>query len=314
MSMTTEIKRSNFSLFLHELVCAGGASAISKTVVAPLERIKVILQAQHVVTLRESDRFKGFMDALTRIPKEQGIAAFWRGNFANVIRIIPVTAIKFPSYDTFKRTSMPRGEFGYTGIERILRKTEASVFAGIITLIFSYPLDVAKTHLNLDFSKSKEPRKYTGVWNCLKVTRKTYGFAAIYRGLLLASLTQVPYVAVSLLSYDLLREAFIIKPSEAGNTTNSVIKYIGLGTMAGFIAQIATYPLDTMRKRVQVSLGTDRLYKGTLDVFKKTLAMEGVKGFYKGLVPALIKVAPAAAIQFTAYDLLREATAKTSYF
>jgi len=63
--MYTDIKRSNFSLFLHELVCAGGAQALSKTVVAPLERVKVLLQAQNVVTLIERDKFKGVVDALT---------------------------------------------------------------------------------------------------------------------------------------------------------------------------------------------------------------------------------------------------------
>jgi len=63
--MTTDIRRSNFSLFLNELVCAGGASAISKTFVAPLERIKTLLQAQNVVAVTEKEKFKGLMDAFT---------------------------------------------------------------------------------------------------------------------------------------------------------------------------------------------------------------------------------------------------------
>jgi len=47
-------------------------------------------------------------------PKEQGVLSLWRGNWANVMRIIPATAIRFPAYDTYKRLSLPRGEWGYS--------------------------------------------------------------------------------------------------------------------------------------------------------------------------------------------------------
>lgn len=65
--MNSEVKLSNYTLFLHQLVCAGGADAISKTIVAPLERIKVILQAQSAMVVTEKDKVKGFGDALTSI-------------------------------------------------------------------------------------------------------------------------------------------------------------------------------------------------------------------------------------------------------
>jgi hypothetical protein len=65
--MNPEQKKGNFSLFLYDLVCSGGATAISRTAVAPLERIKIVLQTQKLASLTEKDRFKGFFDALTSI-------------------------------------------------------------------------------------------------------------------------------------------------------------------------------------------------------------------------------------------------------
>ena len=65
--MLTDTRKSNFSLFLSELVSAGGAAAISKTVVAPLERIRVLLQAQRTMIIPEGYRYKGLFDALSSI-------------------------------------------------------------------------------------------------------------------------------------------------------------------------------------------------------------------------------------------------------
>ena len=178
-------------------------------------------------------------------------------------------------------------------------------------------MDVAKTRLNLDLAKAGEPRTYTGTWNCLKVSRKQHGLRSWYRGFAIASLSTLPYTIVSLLSYDLLRDIFVVqgvKKNGVKAEVNPVVRYIGLGTIAGLFAQLATYPLDTMRKRLQVSLGEEPMYKGSLDCAKKIFAAEGVKGFYAGIVPTLIKVAPAAAVQFAAYDLLKQVSATTNYF
>jgi len=190
---------------------------------------------------------------------------------------------------------------------------ECAVFAGLTTLIVTYPFDVVKTRLSLDLAKKGEAKAYNGIWNCMKVSKKHYGVRSWYSGFVLASLSTVPYVAISLASYDILRDVFIVNKSKESGV-NPVLRYVGLGTIAGLFAQLATYPLDTIRKRLQVNLGTETMYKGSLDCIKKTLAREGVKGFYAGIVPTLLKVAPAAAIQFTAYDLLKEASAKTNYF
>ena len=71
----------------------GGISAtISKTAVAPIERIKLLLQVQATST-QITDPYKGIIDCATRVYKDQGITAFWRGNTANIIRYFPTGRI-----------------------------------------------------------------------------------------------------------------------------------------------------------------------------------------------------------------------------
>ena len=101
--------------FRSQLISGGGAGAISRTLMAPLERVKVLLQVQEVSLVPPKDRYKGVWDCLVRIPREQGFLAYWRGNGVNVARMIPNSAIKFTTFDAYKRWAFPDGEGAYIG-------------------------------------------------------------------------------------------------------------------------------------------------------------------------------------------------------
>lgn len=64
--------------FFLDLAAGGMAGGISKTVVAPIERVKLILQTQDASTqITKETRYKGIFDAFRRIPAEQGITSLW---------------------------------------------------------------------------------------------------------------------------------------------------------------------------------------------------------------------------------------------
>lgn len=301
----SQTKRSNFSLFISDLYCAGGASAISKTIVAPFERVKLVLQAQKLLLVSEKDKVKGLVDALVRLPKEQGFLSLWRGNGANLIRIIPVQAIRFTSYDTYKRMTLPKGENGYDGAEKFARKLASGFLSGFTSLLFTYPLDVFRTRLALDFTKAGEKTIYKGVTDCMRKSFQVGGFPALYSGFFLSIFGSVPYIATSMVTYDALKEVYL-QPSQDENVLNA-LNYLGLGSIAGLAGQIITYPIDTIRRRLQINgaMSVEKFYKGSLDCFRKIVAKEGYGALYLGLSANLIKVIPAAAIQFASYDFLK---------
>lgn len=95
-----------FSSFLKDFAAGGISAAVSKTAVAPIERVKLLLQVQHISKQIAADqRYKGIVDCFVRIPKEQGFGAFWRGNMANVIRYFPTQALNFAFKDKYKQVS-----------------------------------------------------------------------------------------------------------------------------------------------------------------------------------------------------------------
>lgn len=92
-----------------------------------------------------SVNFTGIVDCLVRIPKEQGFASFWRGNFANVIRYFPTQALNFAFKDVYKQVFMD-GVDKKTQFWRYFAGNLASGgAAGATSLCFVYPLDYART-------------------------------------------------------------------------------------------------------------------------------------------------------------------------
>jgi solute carrier family 25 (adenine nucleotide translocator) protein 4/5/6/31 len=87
MSANPPAKKKNF---LVDFLVAGVSAAVSKTVVAPIERVKLLLQVQDAnKSIAAENRYSGIGDCFSRVIKEQGFGSLWRGNMANVIRYFP---------------------------------------------------------------------------------------------------------------------------------------------------------------------------------------------------------------------------------
>lgn len=181
--------------FMLEIVAGGASGGISRTVVAPLERVKVLLQVQELALSKNDNNkpYKGIIDALVRIPKEQGFVAYWRGNGVNCIRIIPNSAIKFATFDHFKRLTFPGGEDKYKNNynEFLLRKLACGGLSGVATIVPIYPLDLARTRLTADV---RSTRMYKGLFDCLKQTFHNEGFIGMYKGLGVSVFGIIPYL------------------------------------------------------------------------------------------------------------------------
>merc|ERR1712093_818522 len=103
--------------FLKDFMTGGVSGAIAKTCTAPIERVKLIIQTQDAnprIKSGEVARYTGIGNCFSRIYSEQGLGAFWRGNFTNIIRYFPTQAFNFSFKDTIKRIfpkANPKTEF-----------------------------------------------------------------------------------------------------------------------------------------------------------------------------------------------------------
>jgi len=277
----------------------GGISAtISKTAVAPIERIKLLLQVQATST-QISDPYKGIMDCAMRVYKEQGPTAFWRGNTANIIRYFPTQALNFAFKDKFKEMFVrPAAEVGFWLF--FLGNLAAGGAAGASSLLFVYPLDFARTRLGADVGKSKEERQFNGLFDCIGKIYKSDGLGGLYQGF-----------AASIAGIIVYRAAFF----GGFDTLKSVALSYGFGAVvwqAFIVAEITTtiaglvsYPFDTVRRRLMMKSGGGSTveYNGTLDCAMKIIKSEGVGGLFNGALSNIFR-GTGAAIVLVLYDWL----------
>lgn len=264
--------------FMKDFVAGGISAAISKTTVAPIERVKLLLQVQHVSKqIAKENQYKGMIDCFVRIPKEQGFLSFWRGNMANVIRYFPTQALNFAFKDKYK-TVFLGGVDKHTQFWRYFMGNLASGgAAGATSLCFVYPLDFARTRLAADVGKGSAEREFSGLGNCLAKIFKSDGLTGLYRGFGVSVQGIIIYRAAYFGFFDTAK-GMLPDPKN----TPLVISWAIAQTVTT-IAGIVSYPFDTVRRRMMMQSGrADKMYKNTIDCWGKIYKSEGGKAFFKG--------------------------------
>ena len=128
----------------------GTSAAVSKTCVAPIERVKLLLQVQDAnKNIAAENRYKGIGDCFSRVYTEQGFVSFWRGNLANVLRYFPTQALNFAFKDTYKKYLNPY-KADKEPFKFFMGNMASGGAAGATSLTFVYPLDFGRTRLAAD--------------------------------------------------------------------------------------------------------------------------------------------------------------------
>lgn len=96
--------KSDATKFIRDFMLGGISGAIAKTLSAPIERVKLLLQTQHNNPKLAERPYKGIIDCFSRCVSEEGVISLWRGNWANVLRYFPTQAINFSIKDGLNRT------------------------------------------------------------------------------------------------------------------------------------------------------------------------------------------------------------------
>jgi solute carrier family 25 (adenine nucleotide translocator) protein 4/5/6/31 len=279
MSEGSEVKTGNFML---DFALGGVSAAVSKTAVAPIERVKLLLQTQDA-NAKLTKKYTGIVDCLTRVPKEEGVSAFWRGNLANVIRYFPTQALNFAFKDTYKKVFCPynpKTEFW----KFFFGNLASGGAAGATSLMVVYPLDFARTRLAADVGKTGAERQFTGLVDCLTKVYKSDGYKGLYQGFGVSVLGIIAYRACYFGGYDTLKRVLF-----ADGKSSILFKFL-IAQFVTALSGLVSYPLDTVRRRLMMqSGGKTIMYNGTMDCFAKIYKNEGGKAFFKGALSNIFR-------------------------
>jgi len=273
MGEESSVKTGNFAL---DFMLGGISAAVSKTAVAPIERVKLLLQTQAAnPAITEDKKYKGVMDVFIRVPKEEGFSAFWRGNTANVIRYFPTQALNFAFKDQYKKIFCPydpKKEFW----KFFFGNLASGGAAGATSLLFVYPLDFARTRLAADVGKTgSAERKFNGLSDCISKIYKADGLKGLYQGFSISVLGIIMYRACYFGGYDTAKKT-LLKPD-----SNIIFKFF-VAQCVTALSGLVSYPLDTVRRLLMMQSGGKQMYTGTIDCFAKVFKQKGMNGFFKG--------------------------------
>ncbi|KAH6655721.1 mitochondrial carrier domain-containing protein [Truncatella angustata] len=286
--------------------CGGGvAGAVSRTVVSPLERLKILYQIQGA---GHNEYKLPVGKALAKMWREEGWRGFMAGNGTNCIRIVPYSAVQFGSYNLYKKhlfESTPGAAL--SPLQRLL----CGGIAGITSVFFTYPLDIVRTRLSIQSASfaalGNRPKggKLPGMWPTLVgMYKQEGGVMALYRGIVPTVAGVAPYVGLNFMTYEYVRK--VLTPE--GDENPSAWRKLLAGGVSGAVAQTCTYPFDVLRRRFQINTmsGMGYQYKSIFDAVRVIVSQEGIRGMYKGLVPNLLKVAPSMAANWLSFEMTRD--------
>ena len=272
--------------FVTDFMIGGVSAAVSKTVVAPIERVKLLLQVQDASkSIAAENKYKGIGDCFSRVMSEQGFTSFWRGNLANVVRYFPTQALNFAFKDVYKKIFNPFNQ-KKEPVKFFIGNCASGGAAGATSLCVVYPLDFARTRLAADVG-SGGAREFTGLIDCLKKVGAADGVTGLYRGFGISVVGIVAYRAAYFGCYDTGKA--ILFPDAKNANVFAMWMFAQIVTV---FSGVLSYPLDTVRRRLMMQsgrTGADIQYTGTMDCFAKILQQEGPLAFFKGSLSNVIR-------------------------
>lgn len=315
---------------------AGGlAGVVSRTCTAPLDRVKVYLIAQSGTPLKKSAATVAsktaaaatattaaevlskpppslstspLVRAFKHIWSQGGVRSFFVGNGLNVIKVFPESAMKFGSFETAKRF--------FARLECVEDTSEisrtatflAGGFGGVVAQFTVYPIDTLKFRIQCE-ALSTTLRGNALLFKTAKQMWQENGLRMFYRGIGVGLLGIFPFAAVDLGTFSAMKRAYLKREANRLGIEESSVKIgnlvvLSMGASSGCVGASLVYPINLLRTRIQAQ-GTHAhpyRYTGFMDVYHKTVARDGYRGLWRGLLPNLAKVGPAVSISYLMYE------------
>lgn len=318
---------------------AGGfAGCAAKTVVGPLDRVKILFQTRNPQFAKYAGSWSGFPTAIRDIYVTAGFAGLFKGHSATLLRIFPYAGIKFLAYEQIRARVIKNKAQETPG-----RRFVSGSMAGMMSVFFTYPLEVIRVRLAFEtradhksnlgsivrkiYAEQPPPISHnptnavaaTASHVVEKVTPQT-GLSNFFRGFTPTLLGMIPYAGASFLAHDSMSDLMrhpLLAPyttlphtsREESMTTShkpAQLRYwaeLGTGGIAGFVSQTVSYPLEVIRRRMQVGGVVGDGHRLSIAEVTRRIYMErGWRGFFVGLTIGYVKVVPMVATSFYAYE------------
>lgn len=291
------------------------SGALSKTVMAPVERVKLMMQLQGSISNLAG---KSPFGVASHIYKSEGAIAFWRGNLPNVLKAAGQAGLNLSFMDYFKAVATSHAVENVmirrhnTTSENLKRRRQLVVslvsggLAGATSTTVLYPTEFLRTRLAMDQGRSSHLREYRGMGDVVAKTLRSDGIFGLYQGYGIAVWGSILHRLLYLGGYDGIKTEYSRYKEDKGITMTFGERFL-IAQSVSLLAGTICYPIDSVRRRLMMQVGIPldlRLYRGSIHCFRLIWRNEGLRGFYLGLAPNLVR-SIGGAIMLVVYDSIK---------
>ena len=305
---TRQVDKNTLDYVLKSGFAGGVAGVCAKSLIAPLDRIKILFQTGNPHFLKYRGSMNGLLKAFHHISLVDGVRGFYQGHSATLLRIFPYAGIKFITYEQLRNFFIPSQQY-----ETHIRRLVSGSLAGLSSVFVTYPLDLVRVKMAY-ITHRKDAQIVPLIKNIYygsDFVDSKKGIQNFYRGFMPTMYGMIPYAGVAFFAHDamhdifkspLFRDVAVYKQKENGHVLLNTWAELVSGGLAGMLSQTAAYPFEIIRRRLQV---TKIAKMNCLSMAKLIYKEQGFKSFYVGLSIGYIKVMPMVACSFYVYEQMK---------
>lgn len=291
-SITANLQRFLSHVRYEDLAAGLSGGVISTMVLHPLDLVKIRFAVSDGLQMRP--QYEGVVHCMRSIWQMEGLRGLYQGVTPNIWGAGASWGLYFLFYNAIKAYTQEGRQTELSAAEHLVSAAQA----GMLTLCLTNPVWVTKTRLVLQYSSDPDTKQYKGMMDALVKIYQHEGIPGLYRGFL-PGLVGTSHAALQFMTYEGLKRDYTRVKNMPSDALLSPWEYIAMAAVSKIFAVATTYPYQVVRARLQDQHNT---YTGLLDVISRTWSNEGAVGFYKGMVPNLVRVIPACCITFLVYE------------
>lgn len=295
------------SPLLSTLAAGGCAGAVSRTLTAPLDRLKMLAQEGRVAQRLHSSTGHGHSSVGLRalcqhVYRNGGVASFWRGNGVNCLKAGPEQAAAFCARQFY--------------VSRIVGPDRPATFgenclvgalAGVTAQCLLYPMEVVKTRMAV-----ADSNEYSGIADCFRQSLRRGGVKDLYVGLAANIAGIFPHRGLEMGTFFTLDR--MARHTWYGDHAVPLWMTMCVSFAASIVSQVVTYPLNLARTKLQTQgvNGRPVRYTGLVHCLQSQLARYGVRGWFAGILPNMMKAVPSSMLMYMTFSQVQNFLEETA--
>ncbi|KAJ2687892.1 hypothetical protein IWW39_002583 [Coemansia spiralis] len=249
--------------------------------------------------------FNGPIDCLARTVRNEGIRGLYKGMASPLAGCAAVNSLLFWAYSYGK--FVQAGSLDAT--PTLGQIAVAGAGAGIVNSILASPVELIKVRLQVQNSSSIAvgTTLYRGPVHMARYLARQFGIRGIMWGLWATVAREIPAYAAFYTGFEFTKRKLAQILAGGDSSKLGAIPLMCSGSVGGVCYWTACYPLDVIKSRVQNATAPPRGAGYIARAAKDIMREQGIKGFFRGYTPSVVRSIPAAAVTFATYELVMRA-------